>query len=256
MTEPLLVLFGAVLGGVIGSFLATLILRWPAGRSVARGRSACDGCGAPIDPLRLVPVLSFAVARGRAGCCGTPIDPLHPTVEVGAALIGAVAFAIAPPVDAASGALFGWFLLTLALLDRRHFWLPDRLTLSLLALGLAGGAVGVGPPLADRLIGATGAYVALEAVRRIYARVRGREGLGRGDAKLFAAIGAWLGWQVLPIVLLLASLIGLGVVLALTIMRRPPGRTARLPLGTFLCIAAWIVWGTTACIATLWRSQI
>ncbi|RVT89850.1 prepilin peptidase [Sphingomonas crocodyli] len=255
MTGPLWVLFGGVLGGVIGSFLATLILRWPAGRSIAQGRSACDGCGAPIDPVRMVPILSFALARGQAGCCGTRIDPSHPIVEILAALIGALAFTIAPPIEAAAGAVFGWLLLTLALLDLRHFWLPDRLTIPLLAFGLIGGLAGIGPPLDDRLIGMVGGYVALEAVRIGYAKVRGREGLGRGDAKLFAAIGAWLGWRAMPVVLLLASLIGLGMVLGLMLMKRAPNRTDRLPLGTCLCLAAWPVWGTSAILSALWRSQ-
>jgi leader peptidase (prepilin peptidase)/N-methyltransferase len=233
-------LFGALLGGAIGSFVVTLVLRWPAGRSIMKGRSACDGCGAPLGAIDLLPLASYALAAGRARCCGARIDPLHPLVELAGAAIGATALAVAPTFAGLAGALFGWTLLTLALLDGRHFWLPDRLTLPLLALGLCGGLAGLDPPLLDRMIGAATGYVLLEAVRIGYACVRHREGLGRGDAKLFAAIGVWLGWRALPLILLSASLIGL--VLALTLFGRAPARTDRLPLGAFLCIAAWGQW--------------
>lgn len=237
-----LALLGAVLGAVFGSFIATLAIRWPAGRSVARGRSACDGCAAPIAAIDLVPLLSFLARRGRARCCGAPIDPLHPLAEAAGAAIGALAFLVAPPADAMAGAIFGWFLLALALLDARHFWLPDRLTLPLALLGLAGGALGLAPALPDRLLGGLLGFAAFAAIRHGYRLLRGREGMGGGDAKLFGAIGLWLGWRALPLVLLLACALALLTLLLGHLRGRRHSMTSRLPLGIFLALAGFLCW--------------
>jgi leader peptidase (prepilin peptidase)/N-methyltransferase len=241
-TAPIwsLALFGALLGAIIGSFVATLVLRWPADQSVARGRSACDGCGKALSAIDLVPLASYIAYRGRARCCGTPIAPLHPLTELLAAAVGAIAFGFAPMPDALAGALFGWILLALALLDWRHLWLPERLTIGLAIAGLAIGWLGIGAPLPDRLIGGIVGFVAFEAVRLGYRWLRGREGMGGGDVRLFGAIGLWLGWRSLPIVLLVASLAGLAWALVLVVRRMGP--VGKLPFGAFLSLAAWLVW--------------
>lgn len=235
-------LLGGVLGAVAGSFLATLAIRWPDGRSVARGRSACDGCGRPLGPLELVPVLSFVARRGRCGTCGGAIERWHLGMEIGAAGIGMASLAAQPGWNGFGGAVFGWILLALAMLDIRHLWLPDRLTLPLLGLGLAAGLGGAQPPVADRLIGAAAAWLLLAAIGQAYLRMRGRIGMGGGDPKLFAAIGAWVGWHALPIVLLAASLAGLAAALALRIAGRPIDARSQLPFGAFLALAGWSIW--------------
>ena len=233
---------GFFLGAVIGSFLATLVLRWPQGRSVMRGRSQCDGCGRALGPIELLPLGSFALLGGRCRTCGARIDPRHPAIELAAALIGALSLLASPDWAGVAGALFGWMLLGLALLDLEHFWLPDALTLPLLGLGLLAGLVLPHPPLPDRLIGAAAGYAMLALIAFIYQHVRKRQGLGGGDPKLLAAIGAWLGWQALPIVLLGASLFGLTIVAAARLGgRRIDGRT-RMPLGTLMALAAWPAW--------------
>lgn len=243
----MLIAAGALLGVIFGSFIATIVVRWPQGRSAARGRSACDGCGAPLGPARLVPVLSYAVQRGRAACCGGRIDPVHPLAELLGAAIGAIGVAAAPDLQQAiAGALFGWLLLTLALLDLRHFWLPDRLTMVLALAGLVVGLAGLPPDLADRLIGGVAGFLLLEAVRHGYRRLRGRDGMGGGDPKLFGAIGLWLGWRMLPIVLLGAALAGLAAALLLSLAGRRLGATSRLPFGPFLALAAWGAWVAAA----------
>ncbi|PHP17757.1 prepilin peptidase, partial [Sphingobium sp. IP1] len=135
MIDPWAALVGAVAGAIAGSFLATLILRWPQGRGVMRGRSACDGCGRVLGPIDLVPMLSALVQRGRCRTCGAAIDPLHGRVEAGCAIIGALALGFVPDLGGIGWALLGWLLLTLALLDWRHFWLPDALTLPLAFFG-------------------------------------------------------------------------------------------------------------------------
>jgi leader peptidase (prepilin peptidase)/N-methyltransferase len=238
-----MLILAAVLGAVVGSFVATVAVRWPRGDSALRGRSACDGCGAPLTAPHLVPVLSYAIQRGRAACCGASIDPVHPAGEVGGALVGALSVAVsADPGTAAAGALFGGLLLLLALLDARHYWLPDRLTGTLALAGIGAGLLGLAPPLVDRLIGGVAALLLFAAVRSGYRRLRGREGMGGGDVKLFGAIGLWLGWQMLPLVLFVAAAAGLFWSLILYAAGRPLTGTTRLPFGVFLALAAWAGW--------------
>lgn len=242
MIHPLAAMMGGVAGAIAGSFLATLILRWPQGRGVAQGRSACDGCGRVLGVADLVPMLSALVQRGRCRTCGAPIDPLHGRVEAGCAIIGALAFGFAPDPGGAGWALFGWLLLTLAVLDKRHFWLPDALTLPLAFLGFTIGLWTTGAVMADRVIGAVAGYSALLMVATGYRSLRRRDGLGLGDAKLLGALGAWFGWQALPFILLLAASLGLVAVLAAMSLGRPVGGATRVPLGTFLALAALPGW--------------
>lgn len=231
-------LAGALLGLVAGSFLATLVLRWPRGERLL-GRSRCDGCGRTLGARDLVPLLSFALARGRCRACGAAIDWRHPAIELGGALIGAAAFFVEPSFYGLAGALFGWLLLALLALDAGHLWLPDALTMPLLGLGLL---LGRGE-MADRLLGAAIGGGALLLVALLYRAVRGREGLGLGDVKLMAGLGAWLGWPLLPPLLLLAALLGLGLA-ALAAARRQPVRQA--PLGACLAAAAFPLWLATS----------
>jgi len=234
---------GALLGAIFGSFIATIAIRWPQGRSVARGRSACDHCGATLGPGRLVPLLSYVAQRGRAACCGGRIDPIHPLTEVMAAVVGAASAAAAPDLpQSVAGAAFGWILLALAMIDTRHFWLPDRLTATLAAVGLLAGMAGIPPGLSDRLAGGLSGFALLALVRLGYRRLRGREGMGGGDAKLFGAIGLWLGWRALPLVLFGAALAGLAWALLLMIAGRRLHAASRLPFGPFLALAGWAVW--------------
>lgn len=236
MTDILAGALGAAAGAIVGSYLATLVQRWGRGEGASTGRSRCDGCGRTLGPSELVPLVSAALSRGRCRTCGSRIDPLHWQVETAAALVGGSALLIAPGLQGAALALLGWLLLPLILLDWRHFWLPDRLTLSLGVTGLVVGEVLGMAVWTDRLIGGVAGFAILQLIALPYRRLRGREGLGGGDPKLLGAIGLWLGWAVLPMVLLLAALLGLAVAL--------PGGfqpTRRLPFGTMLGIAAWLV---------------
>lgn len=241
---------GGLLGAISGSFIATLVLRWPEGRSVVRGRSACDGCGAPLAAIRLVPILSYLMQRGRAACCGMAIDRSHPLTEIAAAAIGATSFAIAvDPLQALAGAIFGWLLLALALLDARHFWLPDWLTLALALAGLIAGIAGTPPVLADRLIGGAAAFLLFAGIRHGYRLLRHRDGMGGGDVKLFGAIGLWLGWRILPVVLLGAALAGLLWILIQLVRGRPMTGASHVPFGSCLALAAWGGWVVVELIA-------
>lgn len=235
-------LVGAMAGAIAGSFLATLVLRWPEGRSILHGRSACDGCGRRLGPFDLIPLVSILALGGKCRRCGARIDPLHPLMELACAALGALALGIMPGPGGALWALFGWILLTLALLDWRHFWLPDALTLPLALAGLTVGEWASGVPLQDRVIGAAIGYGALLLIAVGYRRLRGRDGLGLGDAKLLGALGGWLGWQALPFILLAASGVGLLMVSGSALAGRRVDAQTRVPLGTCLALAALPGW--------------
>lgn len=231
-----------LLGLIFGSFLATVAVRAPEGRDATRGRSACDACAAPLSARELVPLLSYALLRGRCARCGARISGFHPVMEALGLLIGAVAGALAPGLEGVAGAVFGWQLLLLAALDLRAFWLPNWGTGALALSGLAAGLAGLAPDWGDRLIGGAAGFGLLWLAARGYRAWRGREGLGGGDPKLMGAIGLWLGWAALPMLLLVASLTGLGVVAAMMAMGRAPGATTRLPFGIMLAVAGFALW--------------
>ncbi len=232
---------GAILGLVVGSFLATLVLRWPQDRDLG-GRSGCDSCGVTLRWPDLVPLASYIAKRGRCSACGAAIDPTHPVVELLCALVGGVALLVAPDWSGIAAAVIGWLLVALAVLDLRHFWLPDRLTGAFAAVALASGALGALPTLTDRLIGGVAGYLALATIAWAYRVLRQREGLGGGDPKLFGAIGLWLGWQSLPFVLLGSSGAGLLAVAVMMLRGKAVGPTTQVPFGTLLAVAAFAVW--------------
>jgi leader peptidase (prepilin peptidase)/N-methyltransferase len=231
-----------LLGAILGSFIAALVIRWPQQRSVMRGRSECDACGRRLGPLELVPLLSAVAQRGRCRGCGAAIDPRHWQIEATAVMIGIVSGVAVPGPVAAAGAVFGWLLLTLAALDVTEFWLPDPLTLALALAGVATGLLGLAPTLGERLIGGAAGFAALWAIGNGYRLIRGREGLGGGDPKLLGAIGLWLGWRMLPIVLLIASMTGLAIVAARLLTGRQVRPDDRIPFGALLAIAAYPAW--------------
>jgi leader peptidase (prepilin peptidase)/N-methyltransferase len=239
---PLLAGAGFIAGAIVGSFLATILVRWPQGRSVVAGRSQCDGCGAPLRTAELVPILSFLLSRGRCRRCGVRIDHRHVLLEAAAGLIGLVALLAHPLPLAAATLVFGLMLLILAALDAEHHWLPDALTLPLVPLGLAAAWLGWGPPLLDRAIGAAAGGALLWGLGWLYARLRGREGIGGGDPKLLAGIGAWVGVLNLPLVLLGAGLFGLLAVALMQLRGAKVGAATRLPLGTLMALATWPIW--------------
>jgi leader peptidase (prepilin peptidase)/N-methyltransferase len=231
-----------VLGAVFGSFIATLVIRWPQERSVLRGRSHCDACDVVLGAGDLIPLLSAVRSRGKCRHCAAPIDPRHWQIELASLGIGAVAGLVVPGPAGLAGAIFGWLLLALAALDVAEYWLPDRLTFTLAAAGIVTGLSGMEPSLIERLIGGGVGFASLWLVGFAYRHLRGREGLGGGDPKLFGAIGLWLGWRMLPPVLFLAALTGL----AFALIGMVRGKTARLddrmPFGALLAIAAYPAW--------------
>jgi leader peptidase (prepilin peptidase)/N-methyltransferase len=230
-----------VLGAIVGSFLATLAIRWPQRRSVMGGRSACDGCGRTLATWELVPLVSVVVALGKCRTCGARIDPRHWQIELGCTLLGVISGMAVPGPAGAAGALFGWLLLALAALDVADFWLPDALIGTLALAGIA--SIAIAPPdWPDRLIGGVVGFASLWLIGFAYQRLRGREGMGGGDPKLLGAIGLWVGWAMLPFVVLLACLVGLAAVAAAMAQGERMSATDRLPLGALMAIAAYPVW--------------
>lgn len=233
---------GFLLGAIIGSFLATLVIRWPQGRKVSKGRSACDGCGRVLGMAELLPLLGFLLRRGRCTTCGVAIDRRHPGIELACAGIGLVSFAVAPGGAGVAGAAFGWLLVALGMLDAEHFWLPNPLVAALALVGLAGGVAGFGPDLSARVIGGLAGFGVLAAIALGYRLLRGRIGMGGGDPKLLGAIGLTLGWQALPLLLLGAASTGLVAVVVRRLNGGEVRRDQEVPFGALMALVAWPLW--------------
>jgi len=222
----------------VGSFLGLLVVRLPAGEAVVLGRSRCRSCGATLGPLDLVPLLSWAASAGRCRHCRAELGWFHPGIEAAALGVALWSVLVVPGWLAWASAGLGWTLLALAVIDHRHMFLPDALNLPLIPAGLAVAALMPAGGLAHHLAGVAAGAASLGAVAWAYRRVRGHEGLGLGDVKLFAAAGAWVGWQGLPSVLLIGAATGLAA--AVILGRARPGQP--VPFGPYLALGLWLTW--------------
>ncbi|MBU1347746.1 MAG: A24 family peptidase [Alphaproteobacteria bacterium] len=234
-----------LLGLIFGSFIAAVTVRMPRDEDILFGRSRCMSCGETLKPWQLVPMFSWLVQRGRCALCGAAVSPRYILIECAAGGIGVWSALFGHDggwIVIAATAVLGWQLLLIALIDAENFWLPDELTLPLIATGLIAAAViAKGWPI-PQLIGAVAGFVLLWVLAEVYRRVRRRDGLGGGDPILFAGAGAWVGWTGLPTVLLWACAAGFSIVLTLLITRRAVAMTDRLPFGTFLAVGIWLTW--------------
>ena len=226
----------------IGSFLGVLVLRLPAGQPVGMARSCCPHCGVTLGTAELVPLVSWLMLRGRCRHCSATLGAFYPGIELAALGIAACAVVALPAPLVWVGSILGWALLGAALIDLRHLVLPDVLILPLIPAGIAVHAVIAPDRLPDHAIGAAAGYLGFVAVRALHAAIRGREGLGLGDAKLLAAAGAWVGWQGLPSVVFLGAVFALAGLLAVRAAGRDVDVRAEIPFGPALALALWIVW--------------
>ena len=218
-------------------------------------RSACPGCGRPIPAAQNIPLLSWFLLRGRCAACGSRISARYPVVELAGGMVAAYAALRYGPTLAALGAmLFCWSLIALTAIDLDTQMLPDDITLPLLWTGLAFNLDATFARLGPAVIGAIAGYLTLWSVYWGFKLVTGKEGMGYGDFKLLAAIGAWLGWQMLPLVILLSSIVGALVGIAL-IAFAGHGRDKPIPFGPYLAVAGAIalLWGKD--IAGRWLPQ-
>jgi len=259
-----------VLGAVIGSFLNVVILRLPAmmqqtwrsdcevfleiepsekteSLTLSKPASHCPSCKTPIKPWHNIPIVSWLALRGKCNSCGTRISGRYPLVELATALLS-LAVATQSEFGAALGlALIAtWALVALTVIDADHQLLPDDITLPLLWLGLIANALGVFTDLESALWGAVFGYGSLWSVYWAFKLTTGKEGMGYGDFKLLAALGAWLGWQALPMIILMSSLVGAIIGLAMMALAKL-GRGQPMPFGPYLAIAGWLslVFGDT-----------
>jgi len=255
-SPPLAIGCALVLGLAIGSFLNVVILRvprmmeneWNLQAAEVRGeatpelprfnlvtpRSRCGNCGHRITALENIPVLSWLLLRGRCSACGASISVRYPLIELATGLLSAVAVWRFGVTAAGAGALLlTWFLIALAFIDFDTQLLPDDMTLSLLWIGMFLNLWSVFTPLESAVIGAMAGYLLLWSIYWLFKLATGREGMGYGDFKLLAALGAWFGWQTLPAIILLASVVGAAVGVSLIVFRRH-GREVPIPFGPYL----------------------
>ena len=268
---PAFVLLSTLLGLLIGSFLNVVIYRLPVmmqrdWRQQAREvlelpnepkqdtfnlilpNSCCPNCGHQIRPWENIPVVSYLFLRGKCAGCKAPISKRYPLIELACGLLsGYVAFHYGFGWQAAGVLVLTWGLLAMSMIDCDHQLLPDALVLPLLWLGLIANQFGLFTSLEDALWGAIAGYLSLWSVYWLFKLLTGKEGMGYGDFKLLAMLGAWGGWQVLPLTILLSSLVG--AVLGVIMLRlRNQETSTPIPFGPYLAIAGWI--------ALLWGDQI
>jgi leader peptidase (prepilin peptidase) / N-methyltransferase len=259
-----------LLGLCVGSFLNVVIHRLPkmmeqewllqcaelrgetppevAPLSLARPRSRCPHCGHRITAMENIPLISYLlILKGKCSGCGQRISPRYPVVELLTGLLSAyVAWHFGPTLQAAAALLLIWALIALAVIDLDTQLLPDSITLPLLWLGLLFNLSGGFVDLASAVLGAMTGYLALWSVYWLFKLATGKEGMGYGDFKLLSALGAWLGWQMLPAIILLSSVVGAIVGIALIVAARH-GRNVPIPFGPYLAAAGAIAlfWGDT-----------
>lgn len=230
----------AAFGSIVGSYLNVVAHRLPRGISTIRPRSRCPTCLAPIRPWHNVPVLGWFLVRGRCRHCGRPISPRYPAVEAATGALFVLAFRrFDRPAEVLVGAAFCAAMLALALIDFDWFILPDRITLPGIVAGFALQPWLGWSSLEEALIGAFGGAAVLWSIGRVWWLWRGVEGMGFGDVKMIAMIGAFLGWKGAVVTLLIASFSGTLVGLGLLLVRRLR-LGSRLPFGVFLAFGAVI----------------
>lgn len=200
-------------------------------------RSTCPSCGHRITALENIPILSYLALRGKCSACRASISPRYPVVEALTGLLsGYVAWRMGFSVATAGALVFTWAMIALAFIDLDTFYLPDDITLPLLWAGLMLNLTGTYTDLSSAVIGTAAGYLSLWLVFWLFKFATGKEGMGYGDFKLLAAIGAWLGWKILPLVILLSSFVGAVVGVALIVLARR-GRNVPIPFGPYLAVA-------------------
>jgi len=245
-----------LLGLIVGSFLNVVILRLPRMMeqswrrechefleqpaieetpiSLSQPGSCCPGCGTAIKPWHNIPVISWLLLRGRCAQCNMPISARYPAVElIAGALSGLAAWQFGFGFESASALILIWALIALTGIDLDTQLLPDNITLPLLWLGLAVNLLETWAPLPDAVLGAILGYGALWSVYWLFKLTTGKEGMGYGDFKLLGALGAWFGWQAVPLMILLSSFVGAALGIAILIAKRQ-GRDTPMPFGPYL----------------------
>ena len=276
--EPLGTLMAAIFGLLIGSFLNVVIYRVPAmmqresenyvahesGQPLPHTerfnlmlpRSACPKCGHQITALENIPVISYLALSGKCSNCKTPISPRYAVVELATGVLSAgLVWHFGAGLTGLAVLLFTYLLIAMTFIDADTQLLPDDLTLPLLWIGLLVNLNGTFVPLADAVIGAVAGYLCLWTIFWLFKLATGKEGMGYGDFKLLAALGAWLGWKMLPIILLMSSLVGAVVGIALIVAAKR-GRNVPMPFGPYLAGAGMLTLLYGKPIAQAWLGMV
>ena len=235
----MLVVGAGVLGACLGSFLNVCVDRWPERRSVVKPRSRCGSCGVPVRWFEMVPVLSYALLRGRCAACDVRLGVRHPLVEAGAALIWAGMAALwGAEAEAARGAVLLTILLGIAVADARTYIIPDQFSLGGALVGLALAPVAGGPGLGEAALGAAIGLVLMRLIAWLGRFAFGKDAMGGGDVKMMAMVGAFLGPAGVVLTLFVGALLG-------SIVFGPVSlRTGRpVPFGVFLALGAGVAYG-------------
>ncbi|MDH5631945.1 MAG: A24 family peptidase [Gammaproteobacteria bacterium] len=211
-------------------------------------RSSCPQCGHQIDAWQNIPVLSYLLQKGKCRHCDKPISPRYPVTEIMTMILSVIVIGqLGPNWHSVSFLFLTWSLIALSLIDFDHKLLPDDITLPVMWAGLALALTGIGPvDVKSSLAGAIIGYGSLWLIFQLFRLATGKEGMGYGDFKLFALLGAWLGWQQLPLIIILSSFVGAAVGIG-NILIRNHHRSTPIPFGPFLCAAGFIamLWGDT-----------
>jgi leader peptidase (prepilin peptidase)/N-methyltransferase len=210
--------------------------------------STCPHCHHEIRPWENIPVLSYLYLRGKCGKCRAPISLRYPIIELATCVLTVMTVAfVGLNTEGIIALIFVWLLIAMAMIDFDTKLLPDNLTLPLMWVGILANLFGIYTTLEDAIWGAVAGYLSLWSVYHLFRLITGKEGMGYGDFKLLAALGAWMGWQYLPVIILLSSVVGAVVGISL-ILVRGRDRNIPIPFGPYLAAAGWI--------AFLWGDQI
>jgi len=213
--------------------------------TLATPHSTCPKCGHGIRFYENIPVISWLLLRAKCSQCNNPISSRYPLVEAGTALLSfIVAQHFGVSIETLLVVMLTWGLVSLTLIDYDHMLLPDQIVMPLLWLGLLINISNTFVPLTDAVIGAAVGYGSLFSIFWIFKLVTGKEGMGHGDFKLFALFGAWIGWQLLPVLILMASIVGAIVGISLMVFKSH-SRDQAIPFGPYLAVSGWItlMWG-------------
>jgi len=268
-TPVLFILLIGIIGLLVGSFLNVVIYRLPVMMqrqwrsdcqnylelpadaehnevfNLSRPLSRCPSCKTPIKPYQNIPVLSYVLLKGQCANCGLAISKRYPLIEAFTAILSMlVAWHFGYSMQAGFALLLTWSLVALSFIDIDHQLLPDSITLPMLWLGLLLSVFSVFVDANTSIIGAVAGYLCLWTVYQLFKLATGKEGMGYGDFKLLALFGAWLGWQVLPVIILLSSLVGAVIGVSMIVFGGHE-RGKPIPFGPYLAAAGWLamLWG-------------
>jgi len=213
--------------------------------NLSKPDSTCPECGHKIRAWQNIPVISYLLLGGKCSSCRTHISAQYPIIETVSAILSVlIALKLGVSLETLFGLFFTWALIALTMIDAKTQLLPDNITMPLLWLGILINTSNMYTDIESSVFGAVAGYLILWSIYKVFKRLTGKEGMGYGDFKLLAALGAWMGWMMLPQIIILSSLVGAVIGIAMIVIKKH-GRDVPIPFGPYLAIAGWIafIWG-------------